>query len=62
MLINILVPPSNHILQQAKKSPRLNNVNFPQLVLVVSKNLAVSNVKNKSKSSNSYFNKYEQER
>ena len=37
MLIKSLVPPSNHILQQAKRSPRLNNVNFRLLVLVVSK-------------------------
>ena len=37
MLIKSLVPPSNHIQQQAKNSPRPKSVNFQQLVLTVSK-------------------------
>lgn len=37
MLIKSLVPPSNHIQQQAQNSPRLLNVNLYLLVLSVSK-------------------------
>jgi len=62
MLINILVPPSDHILQQAKKSPRLSDANFRLLVLVVSKFWRFRMLRTRAKAQISNFKAYEQKR
>ena len=61
MLIKSLVPPSNHILQQAKISPRLEYVNFQLLVLVVSKFWRFRDLRTRAKAQYLY-NKFEQKR
>ena len=60
MHIKSLVPPSDHILQQAKRSPRLN-VNFRLLVLVVTKFWRFRDLRTRAKALVSIYYKYRTE-